>query len=184
MPTHNRIEIGERYGSRVVVARAGGTAKWPRYLVRCDCDVEKTMVSGSFRASMFCRSCAPRPNKRKYGAHRTMTNSRLYKIWIGMRARCQDADKIKNARWGGRGIMVCAEWDSSFPVFEQWALSNGYQDGLTIDRIDNDGNYEPLNCEWVTRSVNSQRVRALYEMTARNKNSLPIFVLAALSEIG
>ena len=167
MAIHNRITIGERYGQRVVVARAIGTAKYPRYLVRCDCGSEYVMTAGNFRAAAACRNCAPRPNKRKYGSHRTVQQSRLYSIWSGMRARCRDAINPKNRRYAGRGIQVCFEWSVSFSVFETWALEHGYRDGLTIDRIDNDGDYEPSNCEWVTRAVNSQRMSALYEKVSR-----------------
>ena len=75
----------------------------------------------------------------------------------GMRARCQDKN-AHNYRWyGGRGIKVCDEWNSSFRTFEDWALANGYKKGLTIDRINNDGDYEPSNCRWITNSENRLR---------------------------
>lgn len=76
--------------------------------------------------------------------------TRLYDIWKKMRGRCYNSNNPKYYRYGGRGITICEEW-SDFSVFRDWALSNGYSDTLTIDRVDNDGNYEPKNCRWATQ---------------------------------
>jgi hypothetical protein len=70
--------------------------------------------------------------------------------------RCENPRHVGWHRYGGRGISICPEWRSSRKAFFDWALANGYQHGLQIDRINNDGNYEPANCRFVTRSVNSQ----------------------------
>lgn len=69
-----------------------------------------------------------------------------------MKDRCGNPN---NPHYGGRGITVCDEWQSDFEAFYRWAISNGYKNDLTIDRIDNDGNYEPSNCRWVTGKQNS-----------------------------
>ena len=74
-----------------------------------------------------------------------------------MRNRCLNPNAQKWHRYGARGIKICKEWDS-YANFRKWALSSGYHKGLTIDRTDNDGNYEPSNCRWVTKSVNSSKV--------------------------
>lgn len=94
-----------------------------------------------------------------------MYGTRIYDIWRDMRNRCY-LPNIKNYKYyGGRGITVCSEWigDKGFQNFYNWALTNGYNDSLTIDRIDVDGNYEPDNCRWVTKSVQNANRRNMGE---------------------
>lgn len=100
-----------------------------------------------------------------------MQPNRLYHAWIQMRRRCNiEITDGRNDRWAHRGIRVCEEWENSFETFEKWSLANGYLPGLSLDRYpDNDGNYEPSNCEWTTRSINSKRARALYDFVPVGK---------------
>ena len=81
------------------------------------------------------------------------SNEPIYPVWKTMRARCKNKNNKKYPRYGARGIKVCKEWDESFESFYEWAILNGYKDGLTIDRIDNDGDYEPSNCRWVKQKI-------------------------------
>lgn len=76
----------------------------------------------------------------------------LYGRWNAMKQRCFNYTNPKYKRYGGKGVSICPEWEV-FHNFEKWALSNGYEQGLTIDRINNDGNYEPSNCRWVNQKV-------------------------------
>lgn len=83
------------------------------------------------------------------------TDTRLYKIWAGMKTRCTNPNQQSYKDYGGRGITVCEEWLSNFLSFYNWAIENGYQDGLTLERIDNNGNYCPTNCTWITMKEQS-----------------------------
>lgn len=94
------------------------------------------------------------------------TDSRLYHIWIGIKARCFNPANTSYPNYGGRGISVCNEWKTSYLAFKQWAENNGYSDLLTIDRIDVNGNYSPDNCRWVSMSVQEFNKRTSMQNTS------------------
>ncbi len=78
----------------------------------------------------------------------------LYSVWLNMKQRCYDAKYDKHNRWGGRGITVCRSWRTNFRAFYKWAIANEWVPALTLDREDNDGNYTPSNCRFVTQQIN------------------------------
>lgn len=94
-----------------------------------------------------------------------LRHSRLYGIWLQMKNRCYNLKTERYPDYGGRGITICNEWKDDFKAFYDWAMSHGYQENLTIDRINNDGNYEPSNCRWITRERQAINKRNNHNIT-------------------
>lgn len=94
-----------------------------------------------------------------YNLQHGMSNNHLYRAWDSMKARCYRKTTGPYQRYGGRGITVCEEWRCNFIAFRDWALANGYAEGLSLDRIDPNGNYEPSNCRWVTMKAQQNNKR-------------------------
>jgi len=92
--------------------------------------------------------------------HHNFYGHSLYRVWADMKARCYNSKNKRYDDWGGRGIRVCDEWINNPEIFCRWALGNGWEKGLCIDRIDNDGDYSPKNCRFTTvkESVHNQRL--------------------------
>ena len=99
-------------------------------------------------------------------------NTRIYGIYQKMKQRCYNKNNSNYIRYGARGIKICDEWldkENGFINFYNWSMRNGYTDKLTIDRINNDGNYEPSNCRWVTNKIQSNNRRSNIFITYKNK---------------
>ena len=100
-----------------------------------------------------------------------MSNTKIYNVWKGMRRRCYLKSDSRYSRYGGRGIKVCAEWNSDFTKFYEWAIKNGYREnaGLSIDRVDVDGNYEPSNCRWVDNKTQMNNMSSNNRLTFKGE---------------
>lgn len=119
-----------------------------------------------------CKSCGCRKMEFIIAGNTThgmASNSKphsLYRAWNQIQDRCFKPNKPEYINYGLRGITVCQEWVNSFEVFFKWAMENGWEKGLTLDRINNDGDYEPSNCRWATHKVQNRNKRSNILITA------------------
>jgi hypothetical protein len=166
----------QRFGRLTALYVVPSNTYRTRWRCLCDCGNTKDVLQQSL-LNGHVQSCgcllSDRNRERITEYNKTLgkethgeTKTRLYRIWICMKTRCfyKNNDSYKN--YGGRGITVCNDWRNSFETFRLWALSNGYSDKLSLDRINVDKNYCPENCRWVSMSVQEFNKRTLKRNTS------------------
>lgn len=159
---------GQKFGRLTIISKMNNYHKkrvW--WLCICDCG-NLVEISGTTLRSGHTKSCGclnHEPTNYKHGKAHT----RLYKIYHAMKKRCYNKNYYQYPDWGGRGITICDEWLDDFTNFYNWAIDNGYKENLTIDRIDNDKNYEPANCRWITLKEQQSNKRSNVYLTYNGK---------------
>lgn len=166
--------VGQKFG-RLTVLEDLGVLEYGKRYWKCVCDcgnvipiLHGNLISGN-KQSCGClhREQLIARNKRsgsRNGDSQNPKYARIYRIWNAMHHRCESTNDVHYKNYGGRGIKVCEEWND-WTTFRDWAINNGYDDELTIDRIDYDGNYTPLNCRWITQQEQSNNTSANKRLT-------------------
>lgn len=154
---------GQKFGRLTALYKLHNYHKKGTYwLCICECG-NFAEVFASHLTSLHTKSCGCLHGEKHGDSH-----TRLHNTWEHMRGRCYNPNNPKYKNYGGRGIKICDEWYNSYLAFKDWAINNGYDDTLTIDRINNDGNYEPNNCRWATIKQQNNNQRKNLSFTINN----------------
>lgn len=160
--------LGQRYGRLLVTERAPNKSETDtnaRWKCLCDCGRETVQYGQDLKkGKVISCGCWNEEKRFKHG----LADTPVHRVWIGMRSRCNNPKTREYANYGGRGIKVCERWDS----FENFVADMGIRpEGYSIDRINNDGNYEPSNCRWATttQQLNNRRVNRVLELNGERK---------------
>ncbi len=174
--------IGQKFGRLTVIEFSHKSKTSYFYLCHCDCGNDKTIVRCNLKSgsSKSC-GCLNKEIITQRATTHGMHYHKIYKVYIRMIGRCYYSNHIQFKDWGGRGITVCDEWKNDRTKFFAWAFANGWKKGLQLDRINNDGNYEPGNCRFITPQENSlnRRNTAIFYYNGQYYNS---HELAAMSD--
>lgn len=162
-----------RFGRLTVISEDPDDTKHrSMWICRCDCGNVVSVSSGHLRYgdTKSCGCYKSEVSSKRKKTHGFSDKELLYNIWMDVKQRCFCKTCKAFPHYGGRGIAVCDEWKNDYMSFRNWSLSNGYSEGLTIDRIDNDGWYAPNNCRWVDMKVQNSNKRNNRILTLNGKS--------------
>lgn len=172
---------GQRFGRLLVLKQIGIDVKsgQKRWLCECDCGNKKETITSYLTSGdtsscgCYRKECELKNLKeaREKGVNKThgLSKTRIYQIWADIKDRCYNNKNASYKHYGGRNIVVCDEWRRNFMAFYNWAIKNGYQENLTIDRINVNGNYEPQNCRWATYKEQANNKRTTRKIIIYDK---------------
>lgn len=151
----------QRFGRLIAIYPISkGVNKHVIWLCHCSCgNLTKVRSNSLLSGDTKSCGCLHKEKVTKHGDGGGKNRTRLYGIWGSMKQRCSDLNHCGYKWYGKKGISICETWLNNYQGFKNWALSNGYADDLTIDRIDGNGNYEPDNCQWLTKAENARRAQ-------------------------
>lgn len=163
MPRGSKVKdlTGQKFG-RLTVRELAYVDKKCGAIWLCDCECGNTKEAKArdlSRGSTKSCGCLQRDVAKNIHKTHGLSNTRIHSIWMHTRDKCTKPNNKRYKDYGGRGIKVCDEWMNDFMNFYNWSMQNGYQDNLTLDRIDVDGNYEPDNCRWADNDVQAHNKR-------------------------
>jgi hypothetical protein len=158
---------GQKFNRLLVVERVKtNKSKNSKWLCKCECG-EYTTVLACHLKSGHTKSCgcAKIEAIKKANTKHGLRNTKLHSVWNSMKQRCLNENNIQYIDYGERGITICEEWKNDFELFYNWSISNGYEEGLSIDRINNDKGYYPDNCRWTNELVQANNTRSNHYLT-------------------
>lgn len=160
---------GQKFNMLTVLEKASTINGITTWKCKCDCG-NITFVRGGNLKNNLVKSCGCLKHKKRNTHH--LSHTKLFRTWNGIKRRCYYTKDKSYPDYGGRGITICDEWKDDFIAFYNWAMENGFNDSLSIERINVDGNYNPQNCRWATakEQANNRRSCVMISYNGKTQN--------------